>query len=180
VGGGRQGGRGRGAAATENGSAGACMHGEACAAGQEFPALSLGAGQSVESQGDLGDSEELGKPRARAALTTVCCFEDAGCISSFCRLAGQVRTLLDKYDAEEEEAVVQLGAGGRLEADRARQREEVRKKLAEGAPHLVISATRVRVAARAATARVLLGPAHGRPCSWLRPLWMPGGIVHAT
>ncbi|KXZ47678.1 hypothetical protein GPECTOR_33g560 [Gonium pectorale] len=45
---------------------------------------------------------------------------------------GKVRTLLDKYDEEEQEVVVQLGAGGRLGADRAQQQEAVRKKLAEG------------------------------------------------
>lgn len=44
----------------------------------------------------------------------------------------QVRTLLDKYDEEEDEVVMQLGAFGRLEAERLRRQEEVRQKLAEG------------------------------------------------
>ncbi|GFR52264.1 hypothetical protein Agub_g14798, partial [Astrephomene gubernaculifera] len=53
---------------------------------------------------------------------------------------GKVRTILDKYDEEEEEVVLQLGAGGRLQqhgtaggaGDRQRRQEEVRKRLAEG------------------------------------------------
>lgn len=45
---------------------------------------------------------------------------------------GKKRSLLDKYD-EEEELVMQLGDDGSMEAKRQQQQDEVRKRLASGA-----------------------------------------------
>lgn len=45
---------------------------------------------------------------------------------------GKVRTMLDKYDEEEEERGVALGEGGVLEAARLAAQEAMRKKMAHG------------------------------------------------
>ena len=48
---------------------------------------------------------------------------------------GRVRSLLEKYDEEDAGGGMRVAADGALEADTARRQEDIRRRLAAGAPH---------------------------------------------
>ncbi|KAJ9531859.1 hypothetical protein QJQ45_022027, partial [Haematococcus lacustris] len=70
---------------------------------------------------------------------------------------GKQRGLLDKYNEEEADIVVQLGADGSLESERLKQQEEVRRKLVEAGR--VLDSAAVGVLAPGAAAPRATAPA---------------------